>query len=1565
MKNEQKVPLDSLGERIARLSPEKRKLLERTLKSTRLPLPNTQVTSSQPSSRIPRRTSNDSLPLSFAQQRLWFLDQFTPGNPFYNVSNALRLSFPVNVEAMEKSYNEVARRHEALRTTFPAINGTPVQVIADSIHLPMKFKDLSHLPEAKRESEALRIATEEARRPFDLARGPLVRTSLIQLGAADFLLLLGMHHIISDGWSMDVFANEITALYGDYCYGKPSPLPELPIQYADFAIWQRQWLTGEVLESQLAYWKKQLADLPALQLPTDRPRPSVVSYRGARQRFAVEDTLCEKVKVLSQRENATVFMTLLAAFKILLHRYTGQEDLVVGVPVANRNREELQNLVGFFVNTLVLRTNVSGNPTFRELLVRVRQTALDAYAHQDLPFEKLVDELHQQRDMSRNPLFQVSFQLFNVKAFREDMLKVYTVEAGVASFDLRFDLLLGPNSLSGFFEYSTDLFDADTITRLSKHYVTLLEAITADPELRISELRMLPEEEMRQLLYEGKPDRSEYESSRCIHELFESQAKHSPQSVAVICGDEYLTYGELNRQANRLAHHLRSLGAGPDVPVGVFLTRSLDVVISLLAILKAGSAYLALDPEDPSARLAFILEDTAAPLVVTHDLLKSRLPSSARAICIDHYSVADAAEENPRNVATPDSLAYVMYTSGSTGMPKGVAVPHRAVNRLVCNTNYISLGAEDAVAQASVTSFDASTFEIWGALLHGARLVIVPKEVLLAPPQLASLLERAEITVLFVTTDLFNQLASEAPWIFRTLRTLLFGGSAVDPRMVRKVLLQGRPQRFLHVYGPTESTTFASWYEIEDVAKDGATIPIGRAISNTELHVLDRYGHLAAIGAVGELHIGGDGLARGYFRRPDMTAEKFIPNGFGGAASRLYKTGDLVRYRPDGVIDFLGRIDHQVKIRGFRVELGEIESVLRQAANVVQCAVIARKDTPGAKRIIAYVELAEKSSRDTDELQRHLKEQLPDYMVPTAFILLDTWPLTPGGKLDREALAALPAIPTAEREFTEPRSSAEKTLAAIWAQVLGLQRVSIHDNFFKLGGDSIISIQIIARANEAGLKLTLQQIFKHPTIAELAAAAGSEVAAHAEQEILEGEVPLTPIQLWFFEQQQPDLNHFNQAVMIETPAGLDRALLREATTLLLDHHDALRLRYQRGDVGWRQFYEASGGAAPFETVELGNVAPLELRTRVERRAAEAQSNLDIASGPIVEVLWFDLGERPGRLLFVIHHLAVDAVSWRVIMEDFWKAYESLARGGKISLPAKTTSFRQWATQLIDYAHSPAVRKELDNWLTVDSGAAGPVTLDLSGGENLVAAMDTVTIKLSEEETRALIHETPKAYQTQINEVLLTALALALRQSTGKPFVRIDLEGHGREPLFENVDLTRTVGWFTTMFPVQLDVRSEDPGQALKSVKEQLRRIPNRGLTYGLLRYCSNDACVIKQLTEIPNADVSFNYLGQYASTAALESTGSMRGPRNRRHHLIEIDGAIYGGQLTLQWGYSTNHHRRLTIERLAADFNAQLSSLIAHCSSSQAGGLTPSDFAKARISQKDLDKLVATVSKSS
>jgi amino acid adenylation domain-containing protein len=1057
-------------------------------------------------SSITPAVGGNQLPLSFAQQRLWFFDQLEPGTPAYNRPVFLRLSGRLDTMALQRSLNEIVRRHEILRTTFRSAAGRPYQVISPALQRAMPVVDLSLLQTNEREAEARRLAIDEGNRAFDLTADTLLRARLLRLGDDEHILILTTHHIASDGWSDGILFQELAALYEAFSRGQPSPLNELSVQYADFATWQQQWLADDVLDAQLAYWRRKLAGAsPTLELFTDRPRPASESFQAARQSILLPTSLTDGLKALSRRERVTLFMTLLAAFKVLLWRYTAQDDIVVGTPFAGRNRVETEKLIGVFTNTVVLRTDLSGNPSFHELLSRVRETSLEAHAHQDVPFERLVEELQPERVIGRNPLFQVMFQLRSmpVEAARLSGMKVARLDfaCDVAKLDLLLEIVENPDTLTCRLYYRTDLFDAATIARMAGHYHTLLQSIVANTDQRISHLSLLSESERRQLLVEWNDTRREYRKDKCVHELFEAHVERTPDAVAVRFQEQRLTYRELNEQANRLARYLRNAGVGPDVPVGLCVERSAQMVVGLLAILKAGGAYVPLDAGYPPERLRFMLEDTAAPVVLTQQQLAQSLPAGgAKHVLIDRdwQQIAREREDNPGFQISPENLAYVTYTSGSTGKPKGVEISHRAVSRLLTGADYTDFGSSEVFLQLAPMSFDASTFELWGALAHGAQCVLFPGTPS-APDELAGVLGKYGVTTLWLTASLFNTVIDQAPEALSGVRQLLTGGETLSVEHVQRALAALPNTRISNGYGPTESTTFACCHPIPR-RLDGAvrSIPIGRSIANTSIFILDSTLNPVPIGVTGEIYIGGDGLARGYLNRPELTAEKFIPHPFSDEpGARLYKTGDLGRYRLDGNIEFSGRIDHQVKIRGFRIEPGEIEAALREHPDIREAAVVARADiTEGPyasenrksdKRLVAYV-VSKENRVSSSELRSFLNDKLPDYMLPSTFVTLNVLPLTPNGKLDRRALPA----PGRNRSdlseiFVTPRTMTEQVIADIWSEVFDVEPIGVHDNFFELGLHSLLAMQVISRLRDAfDVHLPLRALFENPTIASLA-----------------------------------------------------------------------------------------------------------------------------------------------------------------------------------------------------------------------------------------------------------------------------------------------------------------------------------------------------------------------------------------------------------------------------------------------------------------------------------------------
>lgn len=1033
------------------------------------------------------------VPLSFAQERLWFLTQLEPENPSYNLPFALRLTGHLDVAALEKSIDAIIARHETLRTKFVAIDGEPFQFVSAKAAATFEILDLRTFGDDKAELELKRLMTSVAERPFDLANDYPMRASLLKLADDEHVLLVTMHHIISDAWSVSIFTHELSSFYKALTSEGAAEPPELPIQYSDFAKWQRNWLQGDALKEQLAYWTSQLEGAAKLNLPTDHARPKLRTHRGGHLSFTLPADLADKLKKLSNTEGATLFMTLLAAFNVLLFRHTGEQDIVVGSPIAGRNRIETEPLIGFFVNSLALRTDLSGNPTFRQLIGRVKEVAVSAYAHQDLPFEKLVEELNPARDVSQTPVFQVMFGLQNAPRAAADLhnlnVRRIPTEVRTAKFDLTLLLSDTANGLSGWFEYNADLFEPSGIERLKNHFENLLASVTATPDAPIAALPLLGAQEQQQILVEWNNTETTYPREKCIQDLFEEQVRRTPDAVALVFNDQQLTYDALNKKANQLAHHLKKKGVGPEVIVGLALDRSVEMIVGLLAILKAGGAYLPLDPSYPRERLAFMIDETETWIVLTQKHLHFQLPPSEVRVIAHDGEFGDSKfedEQNPVSTSTAENLAYVIYTSGSTGNPKGVSVTHRNVVRLVKETNYARFTSDEVFLQFAPVTFDAATFEVWGALLNGARLV-VPAPGIESLANLGETIQRHKVTTLWLTAGLFHQMVDSELEKLQGVRQLLAGGDVLSVPHVEIAARKLVGCQVINGYGPTENTTFTC---CESVTAHGVghSVPIGKPVANTEVYVLSSDMQLVPVGVAGELFIGGDGLARGYLDAPEATAEKFLPNPFARKpGDRIYRTGDQVRYRSDGSIEFLGRLDQQVKIRGYRIELGEIELALSQHPAVQDCVVTTQTSKLGERRLAAFVVPFAGHTARSEELKQFLNEKLPEYMVPSFIGLVEQLPLTENGKIDRDALPNIDELTSTDNVFVAPQTDVERKLAAVWTKVLGLDQVGVYDNFFDLGGYSLLAVKLVNEIEkELGQKIPLMTLFQTATIAGLA-----------------------------------------------------------------------------------------------------------------------------------------------------------------------------------------------------------------------------------------------------------------------------------------------------------------------------------------------------------------------------------------------------------------------------------------------------------------------------------------------
>ena len=1491
------------------------------------------------------------LPLSFAQQRLWFIHQLEPDGAAYNMPISVMLKGRLEVAALSQSLQAIAQRHEVLRTRYVAVDGNPHQLIEEEAELEIKLYDLSDLEDGHREQEARAITGREAGRAFDLEQGPVWRAGLVKLTQEEHVLMLTIHHIASDGWSTGVLVREFSALYEQYSSGRQADLPELRVQYADFAVWQREWLSGEVLEQHLSYWRNQLKDAQALDLPTDRPRPAVASHRGAAIPFRLPASLTDRLRQVSRHQGVTMFMTLLAAFQVVLSKYSGQDDVVVGTDVANRNRLETEPLIGFFINQLVLRTDLSANPTFEQLLASVRETTLGAYQHQDVPFEKLVDELHPKRDLGRSPLFQVKLDLQN--APREE-LRMSGIKFGgfgadhrVAKLDLTIAMVEGKEGVSGTAEYATELYEGTSIERLLGYVEMVAEAMVEDSLRPIGEVVLLSESQRHQVLVEWNDtaDQAARELARAtLPELFDTQTQITPDAVAVVCDLHHLTYRRLNATANQLANHLLTLGVSPDHTVAICLDRSADMLAAMLGVLKAGGAYLPLDPTYPTDRVEFMLEDAGVELLVTQQGYASVAPESAARMVLldrDREVIGRQSTSSPGVEIDPDNLAYVIYTSGSTGEPKGVGIAHsNAAAFLSWAHGVFGEDCRGGVLASTSICFDLSVFELFGPLCLGGRIVLADNALALAGI--------ADGVRLINTVPSAAQGLLDGGGVPGSVRAVNLAGEALGGELVRRLYREAGVERVYNLYGPTETTTYSTYVLVGD--EEGVEPTIGRAVGNTQVRLVSGAGMEAvAMGASGEICIGGLGVARGYLRRADLTAERFVPDGYGEeAGGRMYRTGDVGRQRDRGEVEYIGRRDNQVKVRGYRIELGEIEAVLRKHEAVKQCAVAIRGNQAGGKQVVGYVVLADAAAATAAELREHVMRKLPGYMVPSAIVELSELPLTPNGKLDRKRLPD-PRLEAGPGSYEPPRTQVERVLCHVWEKVLGVEKVGIRDNFFELGGDSILSIQLIARARKAGLRLTPKQFFQHQCIAELAQVAeqagdGAGQQVSAEQGLLVGEFGLTPIQQEFFSRELAEENYYNQAVMLELKAGTASGPLEQAVSALLLHHDSLRLSYSRRAGNWVQCYGEAAAGGHYLRRDLSRLTESQQKQAMREDARRVQASLDVSQGQIVRLVEYELGAAGRRLMMVIHHLAIDGVSWRILLEDLERVYGQTQKGEPAWPGEKTTSYRQWAECLSQYASTRKAIEAARYWVGSRwEQAWRGMAVDDQGADNKVRATRNLTKYVSQQQTDSLLKLVAAAYQTQINEVLVTALGLAYRRWSGEASLVIEMEGHGREDEFEAMNVTRTVGWFTTAFPVIVEVGRGGAVEALRRVRQQLRRVPARGLTYGVVKYLSplhqQEAeleGVINEIRKQGRAQISFNYLGQVDQVlweselfrAGEQGAGATQGGDNERGVELEVTGIVANGRLKVDWKYAAGRHREERIRELAEYFEEGIRELI-------------------------------------
>ena len=1476
--------------------------------------------------------------LSYGQRQLWLLHQLEPALTAYNLVRAFRLSGVLDADALESALRALLARHDVLRTRFTVIDDEPMQIVEPHAAFTLQRVVLMDAAELQPQLQAA------AAHVFDLSVAPLLFARLYRLTQDQHVLVIGMHHLVSDGWSNAVLMNDLALAYRGALQGVPVALPSPSLQYADYAEWQRDSAATPALQSQLDYWDNYLRGVPPLTLPAESPRKEL-DYAGARLRFALPAALSEDVQGFCRQQGCTEFVAYFAAWQLLLARYSGQDDFAIGVPSAGRPREELHDLVGFFVTMQAYRVRLAPEMTWSGLCAQLRADALAAMNHAQVPLELLLER----RRGAQQPLFQAMFGLQVIDGDALPTLHGLTVEMmeleeGSAKLDLALEMFVSAGKVQCAIEYSTGMFDAATAARVQQDFKRLLELMVADPARKLGEVDFLAPAEQLQLAAWGR-NRQRYPAMAPVQRRFEALAAAQPDALALLCGEESLSYAELNRRANALAHYLIRSGVGPDCLVGIAIERSVSMVVALLAILKAGGAYVPFDPDYPAGRLAYMAQDSGVALLLTANDGAPWAPQ-AQVLQLDTLDLGGQPQHNPAPPLHDENLAYAIYTSGSTGKPKGAANRHGSLNnRLAWMQQAYGLQAGDIVLQKTPFSFDVSVWEFFWPLSEGASLAMAAPGEHKDPALLLARIARHRITTLHFVPSMLQafvaHLEAEGSSDCASLRRIVCSGEALPAQLQARVLACLPQAALYNLYGPTEAAIDVThWTCVDD---GGASVPIGAPIAATEVHVLGPDLQLAPRGAAGELYLGGIGLARGYLRRGALTAERFVADPF-GSGDRLYRTGDLVRWRADGQLEYLGRLDHQVKLRGLRIELGEIESALLAQPGVREAVVVALQGS-GGMRLVGYVA----PQGEEAALKEALLTGLPDYMVPSQIVSLPALPLNASGKIDRKALPQ-PQLPAGD--YGAPRGVAEQALAAVWREVLGVDKVGRDDNFFALGGDSIISLQIVARARRAGWKLTPRQLFERQSIAQLAPLAEPlEAAAPVAVTMPQSDQPfsLLPIQAAFFERSPPSASHWNQSLLLHSDARLDPVRLEQALQALTTRHASLRLRFTRNSQDeWQQAY----GPAPRQPILWRRQAASS--GQASALCEQAQRSLNIADGRLIRALLIELADGSSRLLLAIHHLAIDGVSWRIVLEELAALYD-----GKQPLRADGDAYHAWTMQLRHYAHQQ--QHQLGYWRTVSSAPAS-LPCDHADGARTQRQRDRAGFTLDAAATDALLRQAPAAYRTQINDMLLTALARALCAWSGENGVLIDLEGHGREELSHELDLSGTVGWFTSVYPVALYAHGA-PGAALKRVKESLRCAPDKGLGHGALRYLG-DAATRETLAALPQAQVLFNYLGQFDAAfdadalwrPAQEPAGANLSPDAPLDYEVSVNGQVYQGQLRLDFSYSNARYEADTVAALVRSCEQELRTLITHCCSG-AAGLTPSDVPLARLDQAALDGL--------
>ncbi len=1497
--------------------------------------------------------------MSSAQKRVYTLQQLDINSTSYNITRVLELVGDLDVDRLKEVFNKLIQRHESLRTSFEALE----EGLLQKVHKQVEFEIEEYEADEEKEIEK---NVKDFIRVFDLSKAPLLRVGLVKVKSNKHILMYDIHHIISDGTSMGILVEEFSKAYAG------EEIKPLRLQYKDFSEWQNNMYSSEKINEQEEYWLKQFeGEIPVLNLTTDYQRPALQSFEGASIQFEIKEELTNKLKQMAKATGSTMYMVLLSTFNILLSKYSGQEDIVVGSPIAGRPHADLENIIGMFVNTLAMRNYPNGEKTFVDFLREVKNNALGAYENQDYQFEELVEKLAVARDFSRNPVFDVMLVLQNmdIAEVKVEDLKIspYKSENMVSKFDITLTAVELENSISIGIQYCTKLFSRATIMRMYKHLENIIQAVTENIDIKLSEVEILTAEEKQKILIDFNNTKADYPKNKTIQQLFEEQVERTPNNIAVLYEDKQLTYRELNEKANQLAGVLRNKGVVADSIVGIMANRSLEMVIGIIGILKAGGAYLPIDPYYPKERVDYMLQDSGAKLLLIQKHLKDCVSNSIDTISIDEASIYEGDNKNLEIITELNNLAYVIYTSGSTGKPKGVMIEHRNINNSICSLmKEYRLCQNDSILHVISFAFDGFVTTLFTPILSGAKVVFMKDEDSKNPISIKEHINRYGITRFTSVPTLYSALleASDKEDL-ETLRIVTLAGENTSESLIKKSKNIMPNVEIINEYGPTENSVVTT---ISRDIQAGKKVTIGKPIANTKVYIVDKNNKLQPIGVPGELCIAGEGLARGYLNNLELTVEKFVDSPF-ELETRMYHTGDLATWLPDGNIEYLGRIDHQVKIRGFRVELGEIENKLLSHEAIKESVVIARDDKSENKYLCAYV-VGEKELTVL-ELREHLSKDLPDYMIPLYFIQLNKLPLTSNGKIDKKALPEPDGSISTGTEYEAPRNSTEEKLVKVWEDVLGIERVGINDNFFALGGDSIKAIQVAARMQKYQLKLEVKYIIKNPTIKEQSRYVVKN-SRKAEQGLVTGEIELTPIQRWFLDTNFTDKHHWNQSVMLYREEGFYEEALTKAFDKLVEHHDILRTVYEEKQGNIRQINrEKDGDFFTLEVFDLTHIDNKEdIAAKIKEKANNIQGSIDLVNGSLIKLGLFKT-KHGDHLLIVIHHLVVDGVSWRIIFEDLSIAYKQAINGERIVLQEKTDSFKLWSEELRKYANSSKLIKELPYWRKIQESDISAIPKDLDFDSYISNDKRTISIDFTEKETEQLIKQVNRAYGTEINDILLTALGAAIKEWSGNEKVLIDLEGHGRELKLADVDISRTVGWFTSTYPVILDMTGiRDRGYQIKKTKESLRHIPNKGIGYGILKYLTKPENR-EGVSFNRNAEISFNYLGQFDNDVNTEVFKASNMPlgnsvslRSEKTYSIDISGIITGGRLVLGFSYNKNEYAEETIKKITEIYSNNLREIIEHCIEKEATEITPSDTRAKNMSLEELDSLIETLGKS-